>query len=137
MKSTVIASCANHICVFLFGLSLSAVSACTQRETDTPTETAAQPAPGQGFGITSVPNLRDLGGYKTSDGATVASGLVYRSNQLYGINPGDMEKLANLKLKNVYDLRTAEEREKRQEELPPGVNYVVLDVLAKSEAKRS
>jgi protein-tyrosine phosphatase len=87
---------------------------------------------GQSLGIKSVPNLRDLGGYKTSDGATVAGGLVYRANQLSGINQADMEKLAALKLKNAYDLRTTEERDKRPDELPPGVNYVVLDVLADS-----
>ncbi len=92
----------------------------------------AAAAPGTSLGIASVPNLRDLGGYKTSDGRTVAAGLVYRSNQLSKISPDDMKKLASLKFKNAYDLRTTEEREKRPEELPPGVNYVVLDVLADS-----
>ena len=87
---------------------------------------------GHSLGITSVPNLRDLGGYQTTDGKTITAGLVYRSNQLSKINPEDMEKLAALKLKNALDLRTAVEREKRPEELPPGVNYVVLDVLADS-----
>ena len=79
-----------------------------------------------------MPNLRDLGGYKTSDGATVRSGLVYRSNQLSGISPSDMEKLAALKLESAFDLRTAEEREKRPDELPSGVEYVWLNVLADS-----
>ncbi len=88
--------------------------------------------PGQSLGIESVPNLRDLGGYKTRDGRTVATGLVYRSNQLCGIPEQDMKKLAGLKLKTVYDLRTAEEREKRPSELPPGVSTVWLDVLADS-----
>ena len=87
---------------------------------------------GQSLGIRSVPNLRDLGGYQTKDGATVAAGFIYRSNQLSGINPGDMQMLANLKLKNAFDLRTKVERDKRPEELPPGVNYVVLDVLSDS-----
>ena len=54
---------------------------------------------GEALGIASVPNLRDLGGYKTRDGATVAKGLVYRSNQLAPISPSDMEKLAQLGLK--------------------------------------
>jgi len=89
---------------------------------------------GRNLGIASVPNLRDLGGYRTADGKTVASGLVYRSNQLSDIPPADMEKLAGLGLKNAFDLRTAEERNKRPEELPKGVNYVVLDVLADSPA---
>jgi len=88
--------------------------------------------PGQSLGIESVPNLRDLGGYTTSDGATVASGLVYRANQLSGITAADMDDLAAIGLENAYDLRTAEEREKRPDELPPGVNYVWLDVLADS-----
>ena len=87
---------------------------------------------GRNVGIASVPNLRDLGGYRTADGKTIASGLVYRSNQLSGIPPADMEKLAGLGLKNAFDLRTAEERNKRPEELPKGVNYVVLNVLADS-----
>jgi protein-tyrosine phosphatase len=91
---------------------------------------ATEATPGQSLGIRSVPNLRELGGYKTSDGATVASGLVYRSNQLSEIPEADMEKLAGLNLKTDFDLRTAEEREVRPDELPPGVKYVWLDVLA-------
>jgi protein-tyrosine phosphatase len=87
---------------------------------------------GQSLGIKSVPNLRDLGGYKTSDGRTVFAGLVYRSNQLSGIKKDDMKTLANLKLKSAYDLRTEEERKKRPGELPREVNYVWLDVLADS-----
>jgi protein-tyrosine phosphatase len=87
---------------------------------------------GQSLGIKSVPNLRDLGGYKTSNGATVAAGLVYRANQLHHVSPGDMQKLAQLGLKNSYDLRTLAEREPRPDELPPGVSYVWLDVLADS-----
>jgi protein-tyrosine phosphatase len=77
-------------------------------------------------------NLRDLGGYTTSDGATVARGLVYRSNQLSEIPEDDMEKLAALGLKVDYDLRTIDERDARPDELPPGVEYVVVDVLADS-----
>jgi protein-tyrosine phosphatase len=73
-----------------------------------------------------------LGGYKTGDGATVVSGLVYRSNQLGGISPGDMQELARLRLTYVHDLRTAAERQARPEELPPDAKDVWLDVLADS-----
>ncbi|WP_298824702.1 tyrosine-protein phosphatase [uncultured Piscinibacter sp.] len=97
-------------------------------------QTAPSAPAGRNVGIGSIPNLRDLGGYRTADGKTIASGLVYRSNQLSGIPPADMEKLAALGLKNAFDLRTAEERDKRPEELPTGVKYVVLDVLADSPA---
>lgn len=88
--------------------------------------------PGQSLGIESVPNLRDLGGYRTADGQMLASGLLYRSNQLYHVSPDDMQKVANLNLKYVYDLRTYDEMQSRPEELPPDVSHVWLDVLADS-----
>ena len=85
--------------------------------------------PSLSLGIATVPNLRDLGGYTTNDGAIVVSGLVYRSNQLAKISPEDMKKFAELGLKNDYDLRTEAERTPLPDELPPGVNNIWLDVL--------
>jgi len=125
------------ILIVIIGLSLSMTFACTRSETDT-TEAipeaapVAETMPGETLGIASVVNLRDLGGYTTADGATVARGLVYRSNQLSEIPAEDMEKLAALGLKVDYDLRTEAERNARPDELPPGVEYVVVDVLADS-----
>jgi protein-tyrosine phosphatase len=87
---------------------------------------------GTSLGIASVPNLRDLGGYPTRDRRTVTTGLVYRSDQLSGITPEDMAKLAAFNFKVDYDLRTAAERDKRPDELPPGVENVWLNVLADS-----
>lgn len=92
----------------------------------------AKATPGQSLGIASVPNLRDLGGYKTKNGATVAKGLVYRSNQLSGISRDDMKKLSKLDLKVSLDLRTWAERSSRPDELPSGTKFVWLDVLADS-----
>jgi protein-tyrosine phosphatase len=116
----------NSIALVFIALTLTVISSVAHSDVATKVQA------GQSLGITSVPNLRDLGGYKTKDGKTVVSGLVYRSNQLSGISPEDMQQLESLKLKNAFDLRTAEERNKRPEELPPGVNYVVVDVLADS-----
>ncbi|GAB1348133.1 tyrosine-protein phosphatase [Ignavibacteriales bacterium] len=86
--------------------------------------------PGHSLGIASIPNLRDMGGYKTTNGAIVARGLVYRSNQLNNISAGDMLLLGKLNLKNAFDLRTAAEKNPMPDELPAGVNNVWLDVLA-------
>jgi len=114
----------------LISLSLAGVMGC-QSEQSAPASTDALPsAPGRSLGIASVQNLRDLGGYETRDGATVVRGLAYRSNQLAPIEPSDMEKLAQLGLKNDYDLRTEAERESLPDQLPAGVNNVWLNVLA-------
>jgi len=87
-------------------------------------------APGTSLGIESVPNLRDAGGYTTADGSIVRRGIAYRSNQLNPISPDDMKKIAALGLKNDFDLRTAEERESKPDQLPAGVKEVWLNVLA-------
>ena len=86
--------------------------------------------PGTSLGIASLSNLRDLGGYKTRDSMVIRRGLVFRSNQLYRISTGDMEKIAALKLKNDFDLRTTRERESKPDELPSGVRNISLDMLA-------
>jgi protein-tyrosine phosphatase len=87
---------------------------------------------GRSLGIASIPNLRGMGGYTTEAGEIVVGGLLYRANQLSDISEADMQKLAALELATDYDLRTAEERDKRPDELPAGVEYIWLDVLADS-----
>jgi protein-tyrosine phosphatase len=87
-------------------------------------------APGTSLGITSVPNLRDAGGYTTADGLIVRRGVAYRSDQLNPISPDDLKKITALGLKNDFDLRTADEREAKPDELPAGVKNVWLNVLA-------
>ena len=91
---------------------------------------STEAAPGESLGVASVPNLRDLGGYKTEDGKTVKRGLVYRANQLHHVSPEDMQKIAELGLKNSLDLRTYAERQPSPDEVPPDVSVVWLDVLA-------
>jgi protein-tyrosine phosphatase len=87
-------------------------------------------APGTSLGISSIPNLRDVGGYVTQDGSMVRRGVAYRSNQLNPVSPEDMKKLASLGLKNDFDLRAAGEREAKPDQLPAGVKNVWLNVLA-------
>ncbi len=57
-----------------------------------------------------VHNLRDLGGYFTADRKhMVRWGRVFRSGQLSDINELDSFRIANLKVKTIIDLRSAED----------------------------
>lgn len=116
----------NFMFVLFIVLTSIIFSSCSKVADNQP----KQPEPGHSLGIASVPNLRDMGGYKTSNGATIAKGLVYRANQLFNVSADDMLKLEKLNLKNVFDLRTAAEKNPAPDELPAGVNNVWLDVLA-------
>jgi len=95
-------------------------------------------APGQSLGIalgiSAVPNLRDIGGYKTRDGAIVARGLVFRSGMFDPIGSEDIKKLERLELRNDYDLRTDTEARARPDEMPSGVRYALLNVLADADS---
>jgi protein-tyrosine phosphatase len=84
---------------------------------------------GQDLGIASAPNLRDVGGYATRDGATVRTGLLYRSTALNRLTDEDAAAIDRLGIRTIYDLRTAFERTAEPDRLPPGVEYVVADVV--------
>ena len=59
--------------------------------------------------LTGQPNFRDLGGYKTSDGRTVKSGLIFRSGELPNLTNEDINKLETLGIKQVVNFLTDEE----------------------------
>ncbi|PKP70015.1 MAG: protein tyrosine phosphatase [Alphaproteobacteria bacterium HGW-Alphaproteobacteria-5] len=78
----------------------------------------------------NAPNLRDIGGYETADGGKVRLGLVYRSDQIDRLSDAEVLRLAALGIATVVDLRTATERSREPDRLPPDANYVVADVMA-------
>jgi len=80
--------------------------------------------------ISSIPNLRDLGGHATGAGRSVRYGLIYRSEQLGRITDEEMPAFGALGLKKIYDLRTIDERTELPDRVPPGAVDVVVDVLA-------
>lgn len=92
--------------------------------------TSAERTPGASIAVRDVPNLRDLGGWTTTEGRTVRYGVVYRSTDLSRIRP---TSLSALDLRTVVDLRTAAERGSAPDRTVEGATEVVADVLADSQ----
>src|SRR5262245_54964019 len=66
----------------------------------------------------SVPNFRDLGGYRTHDSRTVAWRRVFRSAALHKMNDRDIAKLnQEISPRTVIDLRSPRNPEKNPEVL--------------------
>ena len=76
----------------------------------------APPPGGQSAGrerrvtLTGLTNLRDLGGYTTSDAKRVRWGLVYRSDQLAQLTDEGFAELAQRGITTICDLRRDDER---------------------------
>lgn len=79
--------------------------------------------------LASAANMRDLGGLPLS-GGTFASGQVFRSASLASLSPADRQALTELRVTQVYDLRTEEERGAQPDLLPDSARLQPLDVLA-------
>ncbi|MFE3291341.1 tyrosine-protein phosphatase [Rhodococcus sp. NPDC059234] len=73
-------------------------------------------------------NFRDIGGYTTTDGRKVRTGVVYRSNKIDSLTDPDLAKLTAANVTLDVDLRNTSERAQAPDRLPPGVRYQVADV---------
>lgn len=65
---------------------------------------------GRVLNLDGVHNFRDYGGYAVSGGARLKRGILWRSGQHHGATDADLEQIASLGLKTVFDLRTSRER---------------------------
>lgn len=75
------------------------------------------------------PNFRDLGGYTTRDGRSVAWGRAFRSGELADLTDRDLDYLKTLGLRLVCDFRSPEERENAPDRLPePGPEVAQLAI---------
>lgn len=74
-----------------------------------------------------IANFRDMAGHRTRDGRRLKSGLLFRSGHLGRATNDDVEKLAALGLRQVYDFRTRTDIESEgADRLPAGTRHVQL-----------
>jgi protein-tyrosine phosphatase len=86
------------------------------------------------LGMAAVPNLRDVGDYRTGDGQWVRPGVVYRSGQLSAMTATDQQTFQQLNTTEVVDLRTSTEQAAAPDALPSGTTLVNDNVLASNTA---
>ena len=77
-------------------------------------------------------NFRDLGGYPSALGGAVRWGMLYRAGRLDRLTVSDLEELAALGIRTVFDLRREDERAQWPDPMP----NVHLCLMSKVQAKR-
>jgi protein-tyrosine phosphatase len=80
--------------------------------------------------VEGCPNLRDLGGYETTDGRRVRWGRIFRSSNLARLSDKGLEQLKRLGIRLVCDFRTEAEAAKLPNRFPdsPAVDYTRLPI---------
>ncbi|WP_067673707.1 tyrosine-protein phosphatase [Nocardia miyunensis] len=74
-------------------------------------------------------NVRDLGGFVTAEGRTLAAGRLFRADALHKLTDGDVDVLAGLGLRTVIDFRSQREiTGAGPDRLPPGVERFELPI---------
>ncbi len=73
-----------------------------------------------------TPNFRDYGGYRTDDGRQVKWGALYRSGQLAALTQDDVQRLATLDIRLVFDFRRREEQSRDPSRFPEAVAPTVI-----------
>ncbi|UOX89246.1 tyrosine-protein phosphatase [Amycolatopsis sp. FBCC-B4732] len=81
-------------------------------------------------------NFRDIGGYPTTDGRTVRTGVVYRSNKLSNLTDADLQRLTAANVSLDVDLRNVQERHDEPDRVPAGARYQVADVVSLAHGLR-
>ncbi|RMI35482.1 tyrosine-protein phosphatase [Nocardia stercoris] len=103
----------------VLGASMIVAAALSLGQSPTPAFAADPPAPTgavaldtatRSLNLATVVNARDAGGYRTVDGRTVRTGLVYRTGELGKATDADLAALAADGVVSVHDLRTGYEQ---------------------------
>ncbi|SUB40490.1 tyrosine-protein phosphatase [Nocardia brasiliensis] len=90
-----------------FALTATTASPFATAQPDAQAESAI--AVGGKIDLQGAINVRDIGGYRTYDGAKVKSGKAIRADSLEKLTAADVQQLAGLKVQKVIDFRTPAE----------------------------
>lgn len=82
----------------------------------------------------NILNFRDLGGYLTSYGKT-KSGLVYRSGDLSRATPEEIDRLADLGIRSIIDLRSAQQKKDAPDKTVGDPRFVNIDVTVNGDGR--
>ncbi|NWK56485.1 tyrosine-protein phosphatase [Verrucomicrobiaceae bacterium N1E253] len=107
------------------------LTGCNKKQETGDTASVQKESPPRHIPLDGQSNFRDIGGYQTSDGQVVKSGLIYRSGELPKLSDSDVQKLADLNINSVVSFLTTNEIKSRGEDkLPDGVErlYFPIDV---------
>lgn len=78
----------------------------------------------------SIPNARELGGLRVSDGRVVRRGMLYRTAYLAHASDADIAKLADYGISKVIDLRSGHEISQQPDRKVPGAEYVPIEIYS-------
>lgn len=89
---------------------------------------AAEQWAGRSLGLPDASNARDLGGYPTTDGHWVRTGVAFRSGKLGGLSAAEWQQLRERGVNRVVDLRTGQEKSQDPDNAPSDFAYQQEDV---------
>ncbi|MBO4541180.1 MAG: tyrosine-protein phosphatase, partial [Bacilli bacterium] len=82
----------------------------------------------------NILNFRDLGGYLTSYGKT-QSGLLFRSGDLSKATPEEIDSLADLGIRSVIDLRSAQQKKDTPDKTVGDARFLNIDVTVNGDGR--
>ncbi|MBC1474578.1 tyrosine-protein phosphatase [Listeria grandensis] len=112
--------------VVVVGSSLL-LAGCGPTDVDTlaAKQTQTQVKPGGQIKLDGAVNIRDLGGYKTTDGKTIKSHKLIRAAELANLSKSDIKKLTSTYgLAEIIDFRTDSEVKAKPDPVIKNVNYI-------------
>lgn len=83
--------------------------------------------------LQGAPNFRDFGGYRGSDGRLVRGGRLFRSEALARLTDADLQQVAGLDIRLLYDLRAADERAREPNRWPASLTTEAVAGLESDE----